>query len=54
MATLCNLAIGLIRQASYTGITATIRKIRYDTALLIAIVGLTGRHDQHKRLCGTP
>jgi predicted transposase YbfD/YdcC len=40
MATLRNLAIGLIRQAGYTKIAATIRKIRYDTALLIAILGL--------------
>ncbi len=40
MATLRNLAIGLIRQAGYTKIAATIRKIRYDTALLLAILGL--------------
>ena len=40
MATLRNLAIGLIRQAGYTRIAATIRKIRHDTALLIAILGL--------------
>jgi predicted transposase YbfD/YdcC len=40
MTTLRNLAIGLIRQAGYTRIAATIRKIRYDTALLIAILGL--------------
>ena len=40
MATLRNLAIGLIRQAGYTKIAATIRKIRYDTGLLIAILGL--------------
>jgi predicted transposase YbfD/YdcC len=40
MITLRNLAIGLIRQAGYTRIAATIRKIRYDTALLIAILGL--------------
>jgi predicted transposase YbfD/YdcC len=40
MATLRNLAIGLIRQAGYTKIAATIRKIRHDTALLIAILGL--------------
>ena len=40
MATLRNLAIGLIRQAGYTKIAATIRQIRYDTALLIAILGL--------------
>jgi hypothetical protein len=40
MATLRNLAIGLIRQAGYTRIAATTRKIRHDTALLIAILGL--------------
>lgn len=40
MATLRNLAIGLIRQAGYTKIAATIRKIKHDTGLLIAILGL--------------
>lgn len=40
MATLRNLAIGLIRQAGYTKIAATIRKIKYDTSLLLAILGL--------------
>ena len=50
MATLRNLAIGLIRQAGYTKIAATIRKIKYDTALLIAILGLRTPHDQQKRL----
>jgi hypothetical protein len=40
MATLRNLAIGLIRQAGYTKISATIRKIKHDTALLLAILGL--------------
>jgi predicted transposase YbfD/YdcC len=40
MATLRNLAIGLIRQAGYTRIAATIRKIRHDTGLLLAILGL--------------
>jgi predicted transposase YbfD/YdcC len=40
MATLRNLAIGLIRQAGYTKIAATIRKIKYDTTLLLAILGL--------------
>ena len=40
MATLRNLAIGLIRQAGYTKIAATIRKIKHDPALLIAILGL--------------
>ncbi len=41
MATLRNLAIGLIRQAGYTKIAATIRQIRYDTALLLSILGLS-------------
>jgi hypothetical protein len=40
MATLRNLAAGLIRQAGYAKIAATIRKIKHDTALLIAILGL--------------
>jgi predicted transposase YbfD/YdcC len=40
MATLRNLTIGLIRQAGYTKIAATIRRIKHDTALLIAILGL--------------
>jgi predicted transposase YbfD/YdcC len=40
MATLRNLAIGLIRQAGYTKIAATIRKIKHDPALLIAVLGL--------------
>jgi len=39
MATLRNLAIGLIRQAGYTKIAATIRRIKHDPALLIAILG---------------
>jgi len=40
MATLRNIALGLIRQAGYTKIAATIRKIKHDTALLLAILGL--------------
>ena len=40
MATLRNLAIGLIRQAGYNEIAPVIRKIKYDTALLLAILGL--------------
>jgi predicted transposase YbfD/YdcC len=40
MATLRNLAIGLIRQAGHTKIAATIRKIKYDSRLLLAILGL--------------
>jgi hypothetical protein len=41
MATLRNLAIGLIRQAGYTKIAAAIRRIKYDIALLITILGLS-------------
>ena len=40
MATLRNLAIGLIRQAGYRKIAATIRKIKYDNHLLMTILGL--------------
>jgi hypothetical protein len=40
MATLRNLASGLIRQAGYTRIAATIRKIRNDPHLLLTILGL--------------
>jgi hypothetical protein len=40
MATLRNLAIGLIRQAGHTKIAATIRRIKNDPHLLIAILGL--------------
>lgn len=40
MATLRNLAAGLIRQAGYNQIAATIRNIRYDTALLLTVLGL--------------
>jgi len=40
MATLRNLAIGLIRQAGYTKIAATIRRIKNDPRLLLAILGL--------------
>jgi predicted transposase YbfD/YdcC len=45
MATLRNLAIGLIRQAGYTKIAATIRKIRRDPRLLFRIMGLP-RHPE--------
>ena len=38
LATLRNLAIGLIHQVGYTKIAATIRKIKHDPALLIAIL----------------
>jgi len=55
MATLRNLAIGLIRQAGYTKIAATIRRIRNNPHLLLAILGLPPTPntppDQHKRLC---
>jgi len=40
MATLRNLVIGLIRQAGYTRIAATIRKIKNDPHLLLTILGL--------------
>jgi predicted transposase YbfD/YdcC len=40
MATLRNLAIGLIRQAGHTKIAATIRRIRNDPRLLMTILGL--------------
>jgi predicted transposase YbfD/YdcC len=40
MATLRNLVIGLIRQAGYTKIAATIRRIRNDPRLLLTILGL--------------
>jgi predicted transposase YbfD/YdcC len=40
MATLRNLVIGLIRQAGYRKIAATIRKIKHDTGLLLTILGL--------------
>lgn len=40
MATLRNLVIGLIRQAGYTKIAATIRTIRNDPHLLLTILGL--------------
>jgi predicted transposase YbfD/YdcC len=40
MVTLRDVAIGLIRQAGYTKIAATIRRIKYDTGLLLAILGL--------------
>jgi len=40
MATLRNLVIGLIRQAGYTKIAATIRKIKHDPPLLLTILGL--------------
>jgi predicted transposase YbfD/YdcC len=41
LATLRNLVIGLIRQAGYTSIAATIRQAEYDKTLLLAILRLT-------------
>jgi len=40
MATFRNLAIGLIRQAGHRKIAATVRRIKHDTGLLLAILGL--------------
>jgi len=48
MATLRNLTIGLIRQAGYTKIAASIRRIRHDPHLLLTILGL------HPSLENTP
>jgi len=39
MVTLRNLAVGLIRQAGHTKIAATIRKLRHNPHLLLAILG---------------
>jgi len=41
LATLRNLAIGLIRQAGHARIAGTIRQAQYQTPLLLAILGLT-------------
>jgi predicted transposase YbfD/YdcC len=41
LATLRNLVLGLIRQAGYTSIAATIRQAEYDKTLLLAILRLT-------------
>jgi predicted transposase YbfD/YdcC len=40
MATLRNLAAGLIRQAGYTQVAPTIRKLKHDTDLLLTVLGL--------------
>ena len=45
MATLRNLVIGLIRHAGYTRIAATVRKIRNDPALLLAVLGLRNQSE---------
>lgn len=47
MATLRNLAIGLIRQTGRTRIAATLRKIRYDKTLLKTILGLPPTPQNH-------
>lgn len=47
MATLRNLAIGLIRQTGRTKIAATIRQIRYDPTLLRTILGLPPTPQNH-------
>ncbi len=52
MVTFRNLAIGLIRQAGHTRIAATIRKIRHDPRLLLAILGLKTPLEQQQLLCG--
>jgi len=41
LATLRNLATGLIRQAGHDGIAATIREAEYDNTLLLALLRLT-------------
>jgi predicted transposase YbfD/YdcC len=41
LATLRNLIMGLIRQAGYDGIAATIREAEYDNALLFALLRIT-------------
>ena len=41
LATLRNLSMGLIRQAGYDGIAATIRDAEYDSTLLLALLRLT-------------
>ena len=46
MATFRNLAIGLTRQAGYRKIAAVIRRIKHDTGLLLAILGLKNPYDQ--------
>jgi Transposase DDE domain/DDE_Tnp_1-associated len=47
MATLRNLTIGLLRQAGYTRIAPTLRKIRNDPLLLLTILGLR-RHPENR------
>jgi hypothetical protein len=58
MATFRNLAIGLIRQAGYTKIAATIRRIRSNPHLLLTILGLPSphqtAHEQPELLCAPP
>jgi predicted transposase YbfD/YdcC len=45
MATIRNLVIGLLRQAGYTKIAATIRKIKHNPQLLYTILGLPQHPD---------
>ncbi|GAA0436620.1 hypothetical protein Acor_82830 [Acrocarpospora corrugata] len=45
MATLRNTVIGLIRQSGNRRIAATIRKVKHDPALLLALLGL-GPHPE--------
>jgi predicted transposase YbfD/YdcC len=40
MATLRNLAIGLIRQTGHTRIAATIRRLRHNPLLILTLMGL--------------
>jgi hypothetical protein len=54
MATPRNLAIGLIRQAGYNQIAATIRKSDTTPPCSWPSPAWSTPHDQHKRLRGTP
>jgi hypothetical protein len=45
MATIRNLVLGLLRQAGYTKIAATIRKIKHNPQLLYTILGLPQHPD---------
>ncbi|EYT89537.1 hypothetical protein ThrDRAFT_04747, partial [Frankia casuarinae] len=48
MTTLRNLIIGLIRLAGHNRIAPTIRRIRHDNALLLAILTLDNPADLHQ------
>ena len=54
MATLRNLAIGLIRQAGYNEIAPPFAKSNTTPPCSWPSSASTTHHDQHKRLCGTP